>query len=64
MVWHLIVTPLDVLFESFSECWPFHKTHEGTVLGRKTYIVYVYATQEAYTSDNPFFTFTIDPLEA
>lgn len=60
----LTVTPVDLLLESFNECWPFHKTHEGTVLDRKTYIVYVYTTNDDYMSDSPLYTFTIDPLEA
>ena len=60
----LTVTPVDLLLESFNECWPFHKTSEGTTLGRKTYVVYVYTTNDDYMSDRPLYTFTIDPLEA
>ena len=58
----LTVTPVDLLLESFNECWPFHKTIEGETLGRKTYVVYTYNTQEAYVCDLPLFSFTIDPI--
>lgn len=58
----LTVTPVDLLLESFDECWPFHKTTEGETLGRKTYVVYVYSTQSEYSRDLPVFSFTIDPI--